>query len=205
MKKNIPFVSALAGLILLLSSFSIDINNTKAVNPPETKSPNPEVCCFVNFKDGTTKYYSSLKLVTGVLMTPHLLADETIIIEANNISSYQNNLHFAVSEKMLTTKRKSYVATETLPGFAVRIVNGRLNIYSRKFYNGQFTVDEYFLQSDATAGYIVAYAPDLLKSILKEEPKAVAVLNIKTKGIQKTKMLLETANLFNSSQMLTKN
>ena len=169
----------------------------------ENKSEIPGLC-FVQMNDGSIKQYGSLKLVTGVLKTPHLLADDKVIINSKDIMAYQSNRHYAVAAKILTSTKKGYVAVETLPGFAVKVISGKLNVYSRKYYNGANTVDEYFLQS-GNDGYIIAYTKDVLKSILKEDAKALEYFNSKSKVLPKSKKLFATVEMYNNSQMVTKN
>ena len=65
------------------------------------------------------------------------------------------------------------------------------------------TVDEYFLQH-GNDGYIVAYSKEVLKSMLKEDSKALEFLNSKTKVSPKSKILLTAVQMYNNSQLITK-
>lgn len=61
---------------------------------------------------------------------------------------------------------------------------GKLNIYSKKFYNGRAAVDEYFIQ-EGSNGNIVAYTPELLKNLIKESDEAMnffSKLKMKDRG-----------------------
>jgi hypothetical protein len=160
--------------------------------------------CYVVLNDGSVQHYSTLKLVTGVLVTPHLLADNRIVIHAKDIKSYQNGQFYAVSSNSLKTTKKSYVTGEALPGFAVRQVQGKLNVYCRKFYNGSNTVDEFFLQT-GNDGEIIAYSTKTMKELLKDNPKALDYYNSKVKISPKSKKLMTTAVIYNTGELLSKN
>ncbi len=204
MKTSIPLVALLCSAVILSNSCAVSNNSVVQHKPDVENAREASSSCFVQLNDGTIQQYSSLKLVTGVLITPHLLADNKIIINSKDIKSYQNDKLFAVSPKFLSTSKTSYVATETLPGFAVRIAKGKLNVYCRKFYNGNNSVDEYFLQS-GDDGQIIAYSSQIMNNLLKDNPKASDFYNSKTKISPKSKKLLATADIYNNSQMLSKN
>ena len=204
MKQIIPSITVFCSIVIMLNSCAVGknaVDNPKA--EAENKSEIPGLC-FVQMNDGSIKQYGSLKLVTGVLKTPHLLADDKVIINSKDIMAYQSNRHYAVAAKILTSTKKGYVAVETLPGFAVKVISGKLNVYSRKYYNGANTVDEYFLQS-GNDGYIIAYTKDVLKGMLKEDAKALEYFNSKSKVLPKSKKLFATVEMYNNSQMVTKN
>lgn len=204
MKKSIPVIALLCVSVILLNSCSISKNSIQ--NPAEDVKNSSEVnsSCYVIMTDGSTRHYSTLKLVTGVLTTPHLLADNKVIIDAKDVMVYQDNYRYAVSQKLLTTKKISYVAKETLPGFAVRIKKGKLNVYCRKYYNGNTTVKEYFLQS-GDEGEIIAYTAEALSSLVKDNQKALDFYNSHVKISPKSKKLIATADIYNSSPLLSKN
>jgi hypothetical protein len=204
MKKSVPNPTVLCSIVILIAFFSISnrvLAQAKAVVLLTEEAP---ATCFVQLNDGSIQQYSNLKLVTGVLITPHLLADNKVIINAKDIKAYRNDKHFAVSDKSLTTQKKSLVAVETLPGFAVRIVTGKMNVYCRKYYNGSNSVDEYFLQN-GNEGQIVAYSTDLMKNLLKDNAKALDYFNSKVKVSPKSKKLLATADIYNSGELFSKN
>jgi hypothetical protein len=195
------FAVLLCGAILLnscsVSKNSIALDQVKNI----TEGPSS---CFVKLNDGTIKQFTTLKLVTGVLTTPHLLGDDKVIINPKDIIAYQNNKHYAVSSKILTSTKSANVSAETLPGFAVKVLSGKLNVYCRKYYNGSNAADEYFLQS-GNDGYIIAYSNEVLRSMLKEDVKASEYFNSKTKVSSRSKKKLTAVEIYNSGQMMTKN
>ena len=205
MKTLVPSVALLCTILISLNSCSVSKNS---VLPPKADVDNgigTTSSCFVVKTDGSRQYYSTLKLVTGVLKTPHLLADNKVIIEAKDVLAYQDNKRFAVSQKLLITSKTSYVATETLPGFAVRIANGKLSIYSRKFYNGGNTATEYFVQT-GDDGEIISYSKAVMNDLLKDNPKAADFYNSKVKVSPKSKKLLAAIDIYNSGpQFISRN
>ncbi len=171
-----------------------DIQNSKETNS----------ACFVKFNDGTIKQYTSLKLVTSAFTTPYLLADGKTKIKARQIVAYQNKEHYAVSQKTFCCGRMTSVATETLPGFAVRTVKGKINVYCKKFYNGQVAVDEYFIQAGDN-GKIVAYSPALMNELVKDNSEAAMFFNDKKFKGSSSDKLQTAAHMYNSGQLVTKN
>lgn len=205
MKKFIPVLALLCIGISTLNSCSTSQNS---VTQPLNETPATDQgmsSCYVIKTDGSTQQYSSLKLVTGILTTPHLLADGKTVIHAKDVLAYQDGKRYAVSQKLLTTQKTSYVASETLPGFAVRVTKGKLNIYSRKYYNGNTAVTEYFVQS-GDEGEIVAYTPAVMKDLIKDNSAAMDYYNSKVKVSPKSKKLLVTADMYNNpGQYISKN
>ena len=202
--KNIPAIAVLISATILLNSCAVSKNSVdqqqtvlKSVNESSTG-------CFVQQNDGSIKQFTTLKLVTGVLTTPHLLGDGKVVINSKDIIAYQDAKQYAVSAKILTSKKSATVSVETLPGFAVKVLSGKLNVYCRKYYNGANTSDEYFLQN-GNDGYIVAYSKDVLKSMLKEDINASAFFNSKTKISPRSKKILTAVEIYNKGQMMTKN
>jgi hypothetical protein len=204
MKKFIPAIALVCSITILLNSCTTSKNSIANQKPDVLITNEGTSACFAKFNDGTVKQFTSLRLVTGVLTTPHLLADDKLIINSKDIIAYQNNQHFAVSAKILTSTKDCRVAVETLPGFAVKVITGKLNVYSRKYYNGGNTVEEYFLQS-GNDGYIVAYSKDVMASMLKEDPKALEYFKSKSKLSPKSKKVLASVEMFNNSSLLSKN
>jgi hypothetical protein len=204
MKKSVPLIPVLLCIMLIFNSFS-------TINPPLVQGKNnfgdpkedPAVC-FVQMKDGTVRNYTSLKLVTGVLITPHLLADDKIKIYPGEIKAYQNKDHYAVSQVTFASGRRTYVAVETLPGFAVRIARGKVNLYSKKFYNGTSSIDEFFIQS-GDDGQIFAYTPALMKELAKDSPETLNFFNSKTKHSSLPEKLQATLAMLNNANMVSKN
>lgn len=160
--------------------------------------------CFVQWNDGSIKYYTTLKLVTGVFTSPHLLGDDQVKIAAYQIKAYQDKDHYAISQKLFVSGKRSAVATETLPGFAVRVVKGKLNVYCKKFFNGERAVNEYYLQS-GDDGDIQVYTPALMNDLVKNDAAALSYFNTKKVKDHMPEKLLATVQLFNNSQMVSKN
>lgn len=204
MKKHLTSFALLISMIPLLNSCttsSLTVSERKSVI---ASSKENTTTCFVKMNDGSIREYSSLKLVTGPLKAPYLLADGKIKIKASQITAYQNKDHYAVSQNNFSNGRKTYVATETLPGFAIRTVKGKLNVYCKKFYNGQVAVDEYFLQA-GTDGKIQAYSADLMNELVKDKAEALALFNSKQFKGNAPEKLHATAQLYNGGQFMTKN
>lgn len=201
MKTSVPKVPALLCMFFLLN---ISVN-AKTHFPKPLELPNAEYNgCFVQFTDGTVKQFATLKLVTGIFKTPHLLADDSISIFADQVKAYQNENGFAVSQKEIGDKTKTLVAKDVLPGFALRIVKGHLNIFSIKFYNGQNATEKLFVQH-GTEGQITVCTHELLEELVKENTDAVAVLHTKNKQMNITKKIVAAAEVYNSYKLLSKN
>jgi len=204
MKKPLFLTGLLISSLILLNSCATSSVSRVQRKTDTESSKEPASACFVQLNDGTIKHYSSLKLVTSVFAAPHLLADGKIKIKASQITAYQNTDHYAVSQKTFCCGRKSHVATETLPGFAVRTVKGKLNIYCKKYFNGQVAVDEYFLQS-GDEGKIFAYSPELMNELVKDNADAYNFFNSKKFKGSLPEKLHATAHLYNNGQLMTKN
>lgn len=204
MKKATQSIAALFSTFILLNSCTIGKNSVSTQKDAFDLANEPSSTCFVQLNDGSIQQYKTLTLVTGVLTTPHLLADGKEVIDAKKIMAYQNDKHYAVSPKILTSKKNSLVAVETLPGFAIKRVTGKISIYSRKFYNGANTADEYFVQNGED-GFIVAYSKDVLKNLLKEDVKALDYFNNNTKAAKKSAKLLTAVEMYNNKLLMTKN
>jgi hypothetical protein len=160
--------------------------------------------CYVVLKDGSRQQYNSLKLVTGVFTLPHLLADGRTKIPASDIIAYQDARHYAVSQEHFINGRKSRSAVEALPGFAVRIAKGKLNIYSKKYYNGSGSSEELYIQV-GDEGAIVAFTPELMNTLLRDHPEAFNFFNSRKMNSPVSKKLQATAELFNKEPLLSKN
>jgi hypothetical protein len=204
MKKAIPAIALLSITAFFINGCGTNKNNFGVCRMVPVDAKIEPASCFVELNDGSVQHYSSLKLVTGVLVTPHLLADNRIVINAKDIKAYQDNQRYAVSANALKTVKTSYVAVETLPGFAIRVVQGKLNVYQRKFYNGSNAVDEYFVQT-GNDGEIIAYSAKAMKELLKDNPRALDYYNSKVKVSPKSKKLMVTAAIYNTGELLSKN
>jgi hypothetical protein len=194
MKTAMARLVALFCLFVFLNSFS--------ANP--TSTPKEALSCFVEYNDGTIKQFTSLELVTGIFKSPHLLADGVIVIKADEIKAYQDKNHYAISQKVFTELRPSKVAVDALPGFAIRIAQGKLNVYSLKFYNGHNASEKLFVQS-GDSGQIVACTPELLKELIKDNADAIAYLTTKEKKAADVKKMIEVVDMYNTSSLITKN
>lgn len=157
--------------------------------------------CYVVLKDGTLKNYSTLKLVTGIFKTPHLLGDGNVEISPADIKEYKDANYYAIAQKDFYTKVKTHVATNVLPGFAVREIKGTLNVYSIQFYNGSNIYKKYFLQK-GNDGKIIPYTAQLLNEYAKDN---MEVKNFLAKKKSKQKQLLAIVNNYNNSVSFSKN
>jgi hypothetical protein len=204
MKTSVPKLAIMAAILFSFqSSLLANFNFYNTIRPLVV--PTGEYTgCYVELTDGTLKKYASLKLVTGVFKAPHLLADDSIVINTANIRAYQNEMGYAISQKEFTEGRKSYVSKNVLPGFALRVVKGYINVYSLKYYNGHNTTEKFYLQN-GDEGQIVSYTPELLLDLLKENPDALAMLTAKNKEQAVSKRLIIAVEVFNNSKVISKN
>jgi hypothetical protein len=204
MKKNLHLITSFFLLAVILTSCSTNKELQVQLMADMQQSKEENRTCFVEYKDGSTQSYTSLKLVTGAFKVPHLLADGKTRIYANQIKAYQNKEHYAISQETINISTRSYVAVSALPGFAIRIVKGKLNLYDRKFYNSHRVVDEFFLQYGET-GEILKYSPSLMHDLIKNSPEAVDFFNNKKHSVYTPKKLKATAEIFNNSFLMSKN
>ena len=204
MKIFIPAIAMLVSTTILATSCAVSKNSINQQQTILKNANETSASCFIQLNDGSIRQFATLKLVTGILTTPHLLGDGKVVINAKEIISYQNDKQYAVSAKILTSKKSGNVSVETLPGFAVMVLSGKLNVYCRKYYNGTNTTDEYFLQN-GNDGYIVVYSKDFLKSMLNQDINASAFFNSKSKVSPKSKKMLTAVEIFNKGQLMTKN
>ena len=203
MKKALYTPLFLLIIIILFQSCATDRSVAQRIAEFENSKAD-EAVCFVQMNDGTIKYYTTLKLVTGVFTSPHLLADGQVKISASEIKAYQDANHYVISQKVFTSGKHSAVAVETLPGFAIRVVQGKLNVYCKKFFNGERAVDEYYLQS-GDDGEILVYTPVLMNDMVKNDPAAFNFFNNKKIRNHMPEKLLATVKLFNNDQLISKN
>ena len=96
----------------------------------------------------------------------------------------------------------SHVAIEALPGFAVRGVKGRINVFSVKYYNGHNTTEKLFLQAGED-GEVVPCTKHMLNDIIKESPEAVAVLD--SKAMPENKRMQAAVEAYNNVKLISKN
>ncbi len=203
MKKVLYTTLFLLIINVLLSSCTIDRSIAQRMSEFESTTSN-ENPCFIQKNDGTVVYYTTLKLMTGFFKTPYLLADDNTRIRAGEIRAYQDIDHYFVSQKVIAAGNHSAVAQESLPGFAVRLVKGRVNVYCKKYYNGERAVKQYFLQY-GEEGDIRLYTPELMNELLKNDQAALDLFNKNNNTKNFSEKLLATVNQFNTDQLFTKN
>ena len=202
MKTFYPSGKAIICLMLILNSCASSKNS---VEQPKTaaESTKDQAACFVQMNDGSIKNYTSLKLVTGVFKTPHLVADDKIVITTADIKAYQSKDHYAIAQKGFTAGKPGSVAVEALPGFAVRVARGKINVYAVKFYNGHNTTEKFYLQS-GDEGQIAAYTPELMKTLIRDNSEAFNYFSGK-KAAPLPKKLLATIDIYNNSWYISMN
>lgn len=203
MTRTLPNAAMLLCIVASFCSCSFT-SSIAEETPASNKATKRNAGCFVQYNDGSVKTYNSLKLVTGLFTSPHLLADGKIKIAADDICSYNNGNTVAISEKLFESKHNGKVAKEALPGFAICIVSGKVNVYSRKFYNGSKAVDELLVQ-EGNDGTILPCSKATMAVIMRDNPEALLLLNAKHKKTPEWKQLVEVATLYNSQQLMTKN
>ncbi len=201
MKKLFTTTIFLACAAIALHSCKSSQESTVAQRKSEIEqSKEPTTACFVKMNDGTIRNFATLKLVTGMFKTPYLLADGKLKITAKEIKSYQNKAHYAISQNCFTSGHKSYVAKETLPGFAIRIAKGKINVYAKKYYNGSIAVDEYFVQKGED-GQILAYTTENMNKLVKDDDEALAFFMNKKYTTSKTKKEQEPLSYANAGKI----
>ncbi len=156
--------------------------------------------CFVIFKDGRTEFYNTLVLKTSMLTTPYLLADGHLKISNNEIEAYQTEKYYAVSQVTINDPH-SKIAIECLPGFAVRIAKGRLNVYDRRCLHSS-TSRDFYIQAGSDKP-IYEYSPDLMNAVIKYHYEAYNYFNNTKKAKLLTK-IYTAADLFNNAPSFTK-
>lgn len=202
MKKSVPSLTALLCLIFFFNFYALSKNAIE--KKPGVETPKEALSCFVELKNGSIKQYTSLELVTGVFKIPHLLADGKIVIKSDEIMAYQNKEHYAISQKKINNLKPSKVAVDALPGFAIRVAKGKLNVYSLKYYNGHNTTHKFYLQAGED-GEILLYTPELLNELVKDSNEAYSYFNDKNKDAATPNKLLATIDIYNNSKLISKN
>ena len=202
MKNVFNAIAGLALITVLNSSCSKTICVYKTDSLKASKASNSS--SFVKLKNGRTVFYNKLEIVKGVFTAPHLLANESIKIKPSEIEAYQIEDHFAVSQKYIMNGHKSAVAVDALPGFAKRVVKGKLNVYCKKYFNGRFATDEFFLQSENDSR-IYAYTPELFKQMIEDNEAASNYYQKETVGVEPSKKITTTAEMYNQAVYMTRN
>lgn len=159
---------------------------------------------FVKKIDGQVIYFNTLELVNGAFTAPHLLADGRLKIKADEILAYQTSTHYAISQVLMVNARKSYISKEALPGFAVRLVKGKLNVYCKQFFNGRAAVNEFYIQS-GNDGEIKKYTADLMKKMIGENEEALSYLNDKNDKVSMLAKIQSAAAAYNNFNAVTQN
>ena len=201
--KNV--LNAIVGLVFLtiLNSSCSKFGCVYKTNPSNAlKLSNSS--SFVKLKNGRTVYYNKLEIIKGVFTAPHLLANESIKIKPSEIEAYQIEDHFAVSQKYIMNGHKSAVAVDALPGFAKRVVKGKLNVYCKKYFNGRFATDEFFLQSENDSR-IYLYSPELFKQMIEDDEVASNYYKKETIDVDPSEKITTTAKMYNQAFYMTIN
>ncbi len=204
MKRTLQSTAILLTAIIALGSCKSSKVSIAQRKADIEQSKEATTACFIQLNDGTIKNYKTLTLVTGVLKTPYLLADGKIKILGKDIKAYQNKEHYAISQESFTSGHKSYVAKETLPGFAIRIAKGKINVYAKKFYNGVGTVDEYFIQK-GDDGKVMAYTTANMNELAKDDDNANNFFATRKFSPSKPQKDPAKASYDNSTKIVTKN
>ena len=204
MKRSLPLILPFLSIILLLNSCATGKNSVTDFKPDSPNVKENNSICFVQKNDGSIQNYTSLKLVNAVFNDAYLLADSKTRIYPKEIKAYQDNYQYAISQNSFTNGRKSYVAIDALPGFAVQIAKGKLNVYCKKFYNGAHAVDEFYLQTGDN-GPIKVYSKQLMNEILKDNAEAFTFFNNNIKDASLLKKLQALAAVINNDHLISKN
>ncbi len=151
----------------------------------------------VEFKNGESKQYTSLQLITGVLQVPHLLANGTEKIMPADIVSYSTPSCYAISQSLFENNIKSYVAKGVLPGFAKRVVKGSVNVYSLNLYNGHNVFEKLYVQS-GNDGKIVPCTSENLNEYVKDNIEISNYLKKKSKKLSSKQIIAITTQYNNA-------
>jgi hypothetical protein len=203
MKKISTILMSFVAGTLLISSCSTNKIMTIDKDQLKKELTNTSSTSFVKKKDGTIVFYNSLDLKKGVFTSPHLLANGKIKIMPSEIVSYQNQDQYAVSQNTFSNGRKSFVAVKTLPGFGVRVVKGKLNIYCKQYFNGRAAIDEFYIQA-GNEGKIYLYSPELMKELIRDNNVALNYFNQIEDLNDYSKKLQTTAEIFNNGMLMSK-
>ena len=159
-----------------------------------------ETGCFVIFKDGRTEFYQTLVLKTSMINAPYLLADGNTRISGNEVEAYQTEKYYAVSQ-VTVNDLHSKIAIECLPGFAVRIAKGRMNVYDRRCLRTGASREFYIQAGDNKP--IFEYSPDLMNAVIKYHYEAYNYFNSSKKAKLLTK-IYTAADMYNNAPSYTK-
>ena len=199
MKTNIIYLIIISICVALLVSSCATGKDSIVLPQPATEKQMTVAAkqddCYVEMNNGSIIKYSRLKLVTGVLATPYLLANGEIKISVSQIKAYRDANYYAIAQREFYTTNNSHVAKNVLPGFAVREIKGDVNLYSLQYFNGSNIYKKFFLQK-GNDGKIMPYTPQLLNEYAQNN---MEVKNFVTKKKAKQKNLIAVVENYNSS------
>ncbi len=204
MKTSLTIMAVAAASGMFLSSCTSSRDNFSTPKADNIVNTSAKASCFIQMNDGTIKKFNEINLVTGVLVTPYLLADGKIKIDPKDIKAYQNHDHYAISTKQFKSGRTSYAASEVLPGFAEMIASGKMIVYKKTIFNGERAIHQFFIQQGKEAE-ILPYSVSLIQSILKDNTEALNYFNSKTDKTNLERKLQTTAFLFNNDMATARN
>ena len=196
-KLKLSILAIMATLILIGCARSNFISSTSDMG----SVPNESSTCSVTYKSGITKNYNSLSLITGVLITPFLLADGHIKIKGSEITGYSTAKYEALSQDLFYTTVKSKIAKKVLPGFAIKTVSGAFNLYSLEFYNNGTITTKYFLQEGSESDIQLVDAALLTRHFATPSSNK---LSKKNSRVVNGKTLITLVEEFNKSSSLSK-
>ena len=206
MKTNIIYLIIISICVALLVNSCATGKNSVVIPQPVTEKQTDDVAskksdCYIVMNDGTVRKYHKLKLVTGILSTPYLLADGEAKILPTDIIAYKDANFYAISQREFFYSSKTLVAKNVLPGFAVRELKGDVNVYSLQYFNGSNTYKKFFLQK-GNDGTIMPYSKQLLKDYAINN---MEVKNFITKKKAKQKNLIAVVENYNNAISVSKN
>ena len=194
---KLSILAIMATVILIGCARSNFISSTSDMG----SVPNESSTCSVTYKSGITKNYNSLSLITGILITPFLLADGHIKIKGSEITGYSTAKYEALSQDLFYTTVKSKIAKKVLPGFAIKTVSGAFNLYSLEFYNNGTITTKYFLQEGSEADIQLVDAALLTRHFATPSSNK---LSKKNSRVVNGKTLITLVEEFNKSSSLSK-
>lgn len=204
MKKSYYTPVLALSILLLFTACSVSNNLDNGLRSNRLDSKATLSNCYIQKKDGSIANFSTLRMVNSVFNDAYLLADNKTRIYPKEIMAYQTNEYYAVSQSRFSNGRKSHVSIDCLPGFGLRIAKGKLNVYTKKYFNGTLAVDEYYLQS-GDDGPIRVYTPKLIREMLKQDATATSYFQANEKTKSLGDLLSATASLINTGNLVTKN
>ncbi len=206
MKTNIIYLIIISICVALLVNSCATGKDSVGITQPAVEKRIKErslekSISYVEMNDGTIREYSQIKLVTGILNTPYLIANGDVKIFPDQIKSYKTGNYYAISQMEFYTTNITHVAKNVLPGFAVREIKGDVSLYSIQYYNGSNIYKKYFLQKGKD-GKILPYTKQLLNEYAINN---MEVKNFITKKKAKQKDLLAVVENYNNAISVSKN